>query len=132
MFLLATSSTTTSTSSTSTSTSTSASTTIAFDITPYIQNITTQYQNLIVIYDTVLPEVSNLDHNPCYDSIFLSVNSAITAVESLLPTMPMMDQATAQLTVDEITNLHNAIQSSLSDCNMVAMTTTTSKLRKFS
>jgi hypothetical protein len=75
---------------------------------------------LNLIYDDVLLQTAAFGYDPCYDNVLVIVNDAITAADDAKMLMGSMDMATAQLTLDAITNLTNLVQQEYDACKLMA------------
>lgn len=75
------------------------------------------YQALQILYDDVLLLISDPDHKLCYEDVLTDVNFSLSFIDSVLPSVPTMDPATAQATVDTATSMYEGALQGLTDCN---------------
>lgn len=66
--------------------------------------------------DLVMSQIADPAHNTCYDSLLVDINYILDYINTVLPTMPPMDQPTAQMTVDDIQNYINDIGTNFGAC----------------
>lgn len=80
--------------------------------------------NLLNLYLLVTPKLTDPNHNLCYNDVLTDLNYIVTYIATVLPTMSSMDQVTAQMTVNDISNFYKQILLNFNFCNSLTATTT--------